>query len=119
MGSVAPSRRAIPKRCQQRDIAPSFAKNDDTPVFECFAKASTPPVGGARRECHRRPRPAPSLYRDLRGIEQRPELSGEYMVQEDGTVSIPLLGSVAVAAQSEQQVQIARTRQPVEKLTQV
>lgn len=43
----------------------------------------------------------------LRGIEQRPELSGEYTVQEDGSVSIPLLGSVAVASQSEQQVQIA------------
>jgi protein involved in polysaccharide export with SLBB domain len=43
----------------------------------------------------------------LRGIEQRPELSGEYAVQEDGTISIPLLGPVTVATQSEQQVQNA------------
>jgi protein involved in polysaccharide export with SLBB domain len=41
----------------------------------------------------------------LRGIEQRPELSGEYAVQEDGTVSVPLLGVVTAAARSEQQVQ--------------
>jgi exopolysaccharide production protein ExoF len=41
----------------------------------------------------------------LRGIQQRPELSGEYAVQEDGTISVPLLGSVVVAAKSEQLVQ--------------
>jgi protein involved in polysaccharide export with SLBB domain len=43
----------------------------------------------------------------LRGIEQRPELSGEYSVQEDGTVSIPLLGAMTIASQTEQQVQSA------------
>ncbi|WP_439923021.1 polysaccharide biosynthesis/export family protein [Nitrobacter sp. JJSN] len=43
----------------------------------------------------------------MRGIQQRPELSGEYTVQEDGTVSIPLLGSIAVAARSAQQVHAA------------
>jgi protein involved in polysaccharide export with SLBB domain len=41
----------------------------------------------------------------LRGIVQRPELSGEFMVQEDGTISIPLLGSIPVANRSTQQVQ--------------
>jgi hypothetical protein len=41
----------------------------------------------------------------LRGIQQRPELSGEHAVQEDGTVSVPLLGSVAIAAKSEPAVQ--------------
>jgi polysaccharide biosynthesis/export protein ExoF len=41
----------------------------------------------------------------LRGIQQRPELSGEFAVQEDGTISVPLLGSVTVAAKSEQAVQ--------------
>ncbi|MER8423364.1 polysaccharide biosynthesis/export family protein [Mesorhizobium sp. M1403] len=41
----------------------------------------------------------------LRGILQRPELSGEYTVQEDGTISLPLLGSVPVANRSTQQVQ--------------
>ncbi len=41
----------------------------------------------------------------LRGILQRPELSGEYVVQEDGTISVPLLGSIAVANRSTQQVQ--------------
>lgn len=41
----------------------------------------------------------------LRGIVQRPELSGEYTVQEDGTISVPLLGSIAVANRSAQQVQ--------------
>jgi exopolysaccharide production protein ExoF len=41
----------------------------------------------------------------LRGIQQRPELSGEFAVQEDGTISVPLLGSVSVAAKSEQAVQ--------------
>ena len=41
----------------------------------------------------------------LRGIQQRPELSGEFAVQEDGTISLPLLGSVSVAAKSEQAVQ--------------
>ncbi|GAB1715070.1 MAG: hypothetical protein NTAFB05_01120 [Nitrobacter sp.] len=43
----------------------------------------------------------------LRGIQERPELSGEYTVQEDGTVSIPLLGSIPVAARSAQQVHAA------------
>ncbi|TJV39399.1 MAG: hypothetical protein E5Y02_25695 [Mesorhizobium sp.] len=41
----------------------------------------------------------------LRGIVQRPELSGEYTVQEDGTISMPLLGSIPVANRSAQQVQ--------------
>ncbi|MER8581199.1 polysaccharide biosynthesis/export family protein [Mesorhizobium sp. M1423] len=41
----------------------------------------------------------------LRGILQRPELSGEYIVQEDGTISLPLLGSIPVANRSTQQVQ--------------
>ncbi|RVC71002.1 hypothetical protein EN759_01690 [Mesorhizobium sp. M00.F.Ca.ET.038.03.1.1] len=41
----------------------------------------------------------------LGGILQRPELSGEYTVQEDGTISLPLLGSVPVANRSAQQVQ--------------
>ncbi|TPI63642.1 hypothetical protein FJ417_04960 [Mesorhizobium sp. B3-1-7] len=41
----------------------------------------------------------------LGGILQRPELSGEYTVQEDGTISVPLLGSIAVANRSAQQVQ--------------
>jgi polysaccharide biosynthesis/export protein ExoF len=40
----------------------------------------------------------------LRGILQRPELSGEYAVQEDGTISVPLLGSIPVANRSAQQV---------------
>ncbi|TIU43560.1 MAG: exopolysaccharide biosynthesis protein, partial [Mesorhizobium sp.] len=39
------------------------------------------------------------------GILQRPELSGEYMVQEDGTISVPLLGFIPVANRSTQQVQ--------------
>ncbi|RWE07492.1 MAG: hypothetical protein EOS23_27210 [Mesorhizobium sp.] len=41
----------------------------------------------------------------LHGILQRPELSGEYIVQEDGTISVPLLGSIPVANRSTQQVQ--------------
>jgi protein involved in polysaccharide export with SLBB domain len=41
----------------------------------------------------------------LRGILQRPELSGEYAVQEDGTISVPLLGSIPVANRSAQQLQ--------------
>jgi len=40
----------------------------------------------------------------LRGILQRPELSGEYTVQQDGTISVPLLGSIPVANRSAQQV---------------
>jgi polysaccharide biosynthesis/export protein ExoF len=40
----------------------------------------------------------------LRSIQQRPELSGEYAVEEDGKISIPLLGSVSVVNQSAQQV---------------
>jgi protein involved in polysaccharide export with SLBB domain len=43
----------------------------------------------------------------LRSIQQRPELSGEYMVQEDGTISVPLLGTIQVANRSAQQVQAA------------
>lgn len=39
----------------------------------------------------------------MRGIVQRPEMSGEYAVQEDGTVSLPLLGSVPAAGRSSQQ----------------
>ncbi|RWM14443.1 MAG: hypothetical protein E5X53_28385 [Mesorhizobium sp.] len=41
----------------------------------------------------------------LHGILQRPELSGEYVIQEDGTISVPLLGSIPVANRSTQQVQ--------------
>ncbi|MER8824338.1 polysaccharide biosynthesis/export family protein [Mesorhizobium sp. M0991] len=41
----------------------------------------------------------------LRGLLQRPELSGEYTVQEDGTISLPLLGSIPVANRSTLQVQ--------------
>ncbi|PAQ00371.1 MAG: hypothetical protein E5Y88_01300 [Mesorhizobium sp.] len=41
----------------------------------------------------------------LHGILQRPELSGEYIIQEDGTISVPLLGSIPVANRSTQQVQ--------------
>jgi polysaccharide biosynthesis/export protein ExoF len=40
----------------------------------------------------------------LRSIVQRPELSGEYAVQGDGTISVPLLGSIPVANRSAQQV---------------
>jgi polysaccharide biosynthesis/export protein ExoF len=39
----------------------------------------------------------------LRGIQQ--QLNGEYAVQEDGTISVPLLGSIPVAAKWEQLVQ--------------
>lgn len=39
----------------------------------------------------------------MRGIVQRPEMSGEYAVQDDGTVSLPLLGSVVAAGRSPQQ----------------
>jgi protein involved in polysaccharide export with SLBB domain len=43
----------------------------------------------------------------LSGIQQRPELSGDYTVQGDGTITVPLLGSVQAAARSEQQVRAA------------
>jgi protein involved in polysaccharide export with SLBB domain len=43
----------------------------------------------------------------LRSIQQRPELSGEYTVQEDGTISVPLLGAIPVANRSAQQVHTA------------
>jgi polysaccharide biosynthesis/export protein ExoF len=43
----------------------------------------------------------------LRGIQQRPELSGEYTVDEDGTISLPLLGAIPIANRSLQQVQAA------------
>jgi exopolysaccharide production protein ExoF len=43
----------------------------------------------------------------LRSIQQRSELSGEYAVQEDGTISVPLLGAIPVANRSAQQVQAA------------
>ncbi|MBR0900647.1 polysaccharide biosynthesis/export family protein [Bradyrhizobium tropiciagri] len=40
----------------------------------------------------------------LRGLVQRPELSGPYAVQDDGTISVPLLGTIRVADRSTQQV---------------
>ncbi|MCC8980020.1 polysaccharide biosynthesis/export family protein [Bradyrhizobium acaciae] len=40
----------------------------------------------------------------LRGLVQRPELSGPYTVQDDGTISVPLLGAVRVADRSTLQV---------------
>jgi protein involved in polysaccharide export with SLBB domain len=43
----------------------------------------------------------------LSGIQLRPELSGEYTVQEDGTISIPLLGAIPVAGRSAPQVHAA------------
>jgi protein involved in polysaccharide export with SLBB domain len=45
----------------------------------------------------------------LRNIQQRPELSGEYIIQEDGTISVPLLGATPVANRSAQQVNAALT----------
>lgn len=36
----------------------------------------------------------------LRGLVQRPELSGPYTVQDDGTISVPLLGAIRVADRS-------------------
>jgi exopolysaccharide production protein ExoF len=45
----------------------------------------------------------------LRSIQQRPELSGEYTIQEDGTISVPLLGSTPAANRSAQQVNAALT----------
>jgi exopolysaccharide production protein ExoF len=45
----------------------------------------------------------------LRGIQQRPELSGEYTIQENGTISVPLLGSTPAANRSAQQVNAALT----------
>ncbi|WP_420135715.1 polysaccharide biosynthesis/export family protein [Rhodopseudomonas sp.] len=39
----------------------------------------------------------------MRGIVQRPEMSGEYAVQEDGTVALPLIGSIPAAGRSLQQ----------------
>ena len=41
----------------------------------------------------------------MRSIVQRPELSGEYTVQEDDTIFLPLLGSIPVANRSASQVQ--------------
>lgn len=46
----------------------------------------------------------------LRGIVQRPELGGEYTVQADGTISMPLLGFFLVANRSVQQVQADLTK---------
>ncbi|MGH6777521.1 MAG: polysaccharide biosynthesis/export family protein [Bradyrhizobium sp.] len=43
----------------------------------------------------------------LRGIQQRPELSGDYTIEGDGTITVPLLGSVQAAARSQQQVRVA------------
>jgi polysaccharide biosynthesis/export protein ExoF len=43
----------------------------------------------------------------MRSIQQRPELSGEYTVEEDGTISLPLLGAIPIANRSPQQVQTA------------
>jgi exopolysaccharide production protein ExoF len=43
----------------------------------------------------------------LRSIQQRPELSGDYTVQEDGTISLPMLGSIPIAGRSAEQVQAA------------
>ncbi|NDV86793.1 hypothetical protein GTW51_08765 [Aurantimonas aggregata] len=43
----------------------------------------------------------------LTGIQQRPELSGDYIVQEDGNIAVPLLGVVPAAGRSESEVQSA------------
>jgi polysaccharide biosynthesis/export protein ExoF len=39
------------------------------------------------------------------GFEQHPELSGEYAVQDDGTVSVPVLGSFDVASVTPKELQ--------------
>ncbi|MGY8635119.1 polysaccharide biosynthesis/export family protein [Bradyrhizobium sp. 14AA] len=49
----------------------------------------------------------PSSVSALRGILQRPELSGEYVVQADGTISVPLLGLISVVNRSAQRAQDA------------
>jgi polysaccharide biosynthesis/export protein ExoF len=55
----------------------------------------------------------------LRGILQRPELSGEYTVQEDGTISVPLLGSIAVANRSAQKLALRQSLAKRQSLSQV
>jgi hypothetical protein len=55
----------------------------------------------------------------LRGIQQRPEPSGEYTVQEDGTISVPLLGSIAVANRSAQKPALRQSLAKRQSLSQV
>jgi len=43
----------------------------------------------------------------LRGFQERPELSGEYNVQDDGTITLPLLGSYTLAGKSSRDLQTA------------
>ncbi len=52
----------------------------------------------------------------LQGFQQRPELTGEYAVQDDGTISLPLLGSFVVADRSPGDLQAALAN-AFEKLT--
>ncbi|QIJ73317.1 hypothetical protein GU700_01100 [Methylobacterium sp. NI91] len=46
----------------------------------------------------------------LKTLQSRPELSGEFSVQEDGTIAVPLLGSIPVTERSAAQVQAALGR---------
>ena len=41
------------------------------------------------------------------GVQQRPELSGDYTVSDDGTITVPLLGSVKVAGLTSGEIQKA------------
>jgi protein involved in polysaccharide export with SLBB domain len=50
------------------------------------------------------------------GFQQRPELSGEFTVQDDGTLSFPLLGSFQVQGQTPQVLQLMLASQ-FEKVT--
>ncbi|ACL61608.1 polysaccharide export protein [Methylobacterium nodulans ORS 2060] len=43
----------------------------------------------------------------MKGIQQRPELSGEYAVQEDGTIMVPLLGQIPAAGRRTAEIQAA------------
>ncbi|HEX5452744.1 MAG TPA: polysaccharide biosynthesis/export family protein [Stellaceae bacterium] len=43
----------------------------------------------------------------LKGFQERPELSGEYNVQDDGTITLPLLGSFELAGKSSHDLQTA------------
>jgi protein involved in polysaccharide export with SLBB domain len=52
----------------------------------------------------------------LHGFQERPELSGEYTVQEDGTIALPLLGSFMVTDCKPLELQSALARS-FEKLT--
>ncbi len=114
----------LPNRAPSKEVgAPTASPAPERSIARNapLANNSSPSNGGSRRAIGRGDKLRIVFYEHLSidedkwersrqpriSFQQRMELSGEYTVQDDGTISLPLLGSVSVASSSTQELQAA------------